>query len=211
MTTLLSRSASSGVSTPTRSATARAVAGWSPVMRTGTMPAVRQSSMVDRAAGLAGSFMATRPSRRCSAASQSAPRGTSAAVNASTRNPSPASSAARSRAARHAAACPPDPCWAWRASTEPLVTTRTRRCPRTVTRWAVVIRWVALSNGTSPTRGATRSSSSLLSPAFPAALSRASSVGSPSPDHGSPGPAGGARCASLQSTQARSSSSTSGA
>ena len=51
------------------------------------MPAVRQSPMVDRAAGVAGSFMATSPNRRCGGL-QSASLRTSAAVNASTRYPS---------------------------------------------------------------------------------------------------------------------------
>lgn len=59
-----SSSPPSSPTSPTRAATARAVAGWSPVMRTGVIPAARQAASVVAAADFGGSLMATRPSSR---------------------------------------------------------------------------------------------------------------------------------------------------
>ena len=177
-------------------ATAGAVAGWSPVMRTGEMPAAAALPRSwSAAAGLAG--RSWRPGRATGAPARFAgqpaaryfcgrqrqdPEAVAGELGGPAQGGTPGGVAARPMLGVQRLDRAP---WS-----RPGRAARRRRRPVAV----VVIRWVALSNGTSPIRGQAASSASLVRPAFPAALSRASSVGSPRPDHASPADSGGERC-----------------
>jgi hypothetical protein len=178
-----------GLMMPRPVATAAAVAGWSPVMSTGVMPAAWQESMVAAAARRGGSKMAANPSR-CSPCSSSAAGGwpgRSAAATARTRKPSRAKPSAWATARFSVAASPVTVSGTSIASGAPLQMTRT---PPPGSRCTVVIRLRSLSNGTSAMRGNRAFSSPGSSPSLPAADSKAASVGSPTAVHAVRSPAG---------------------
>ncbi len=188
----VSTAALSSPTMPSRRAMARAVAGWSPVIITGVMPARWASATAAAASGRGGSIKATSPisASPCSSTCASAPtsaRATSRRASASTRRPRAAIvsacaiTASRSRAtapsARH--------CESHSGSTDsgaPLVQTR-RPVPCGC---SVLMRLRTASNGSSATRGDSASSADLSRPASAANAASAVSVGSPNQRPSSP-------------------------
>ena len=168
---------------------AAAVAGWSPVITTGTIPAMRAAATAGSAEGRSGSASAIRPSTRRPLSSSPALSRVDAAT-ASTRCPS---AAYRSAAARMAASRPAGSSTTAGSSTDsgaPLHTTSTG--PDGV-RCAVVIRARTESKGSSATRGWAARTEAGSSPARAAAASRAASSGSPPAPQPAPSSVGGSK------------------
>ena len=185
---------------PRRRAIAAAVAGWSPVIITGVIPAARHSATAAGASGRGGSIMPTTPSSvsPCGISGGAAhpgacgsPGSSRRSAAARTRSPSPA------RASQWASTSPcaeeGRPHRATIASGAPL--TRVRRRPPGSS-CTVTISLRPESKGTSSIRGRARRRSSGSTPRSRAASSRAISVGSPVAGASPPG-----RVASLQSTR----------
>ena len=197
-----------GTSTPTDSAIALAVPGWSPVIIFTAIPAEWQAATAGAAASRGGSSMACRPVNVidpdiCASVKCDGSAGT-ATPQASTRRPSAASaSAAATAAARSTRRSVPSAsiCRSHSSSmrsTEPLTST-TSRCRSD--RCRVAMYWRSELNGIAATRGKSFRRSSIARPAFAATTSIAASVGSPAICHRCPS---GESAASLHTAPATS-------
>ena len=149
---------------PTRRAIASAVRGWSPVIITGRMPAVRHSSTASAASGRGGSIMPTMPisTSPVSARSEVSGSGTSSqtrTAKASVRRPSAAMRPETSSTWARSSGTVPDPfdtCAQRSVSTSiaPFVNDTTLPPAQG---WKVVISLRSESNGSSAIRGSSAS------------------------------------------------------
>ena len=200
--------ASSGTM-PRRRAIASAVAGWSPVIITGRMPALMQSRTAVAASSRGGSIMPIRPisARSLSMASTSGSagsRGQARQAKAITRRPCAARRSGSTSTASWSSGSKPlgDQCAVQRGSTlsgAPLV----KASNASPSAWKVVMRLRSASKGSSRTRGVSSSSAGFSKSACAATAASAVSVGSPCQAPGPHSSVSAQGVASLQGAFAR--------